>query len=78
MAAGTATVLATELPPDAPGYFIASTTTGFVPNAGGGQGDLCQPDVDDELLGISRRHLELTPSWPTHVGMIQPREEVRP
>ena len=41
MAAGTATVLATELPPDAPGYFIASTTTGLVPNAGGGQGDLC-------------------------------------
>jgi len=30
-----------RLPNNAFGYFIASTTTGFVPNAGGGMGNIC-------------------------------------
>ena len=45
---GTASVSANDLrlhairlPNNAFGYFIASTTTGFVPNAGGGMGNIC-------------------------------------
>ncbi|QDV09255.1 hypothetical protein Poly30_48120 [Planctomycetes bacterium Poly30] len=41
LADNTATVFATDLPPSTLGFFIASTTTGFVPNASGGQGTLC-------------------------------------
>jgi hypothetical protein len=37
----TLTLMAFQLPEDEFGYFLASTTQGFVANPGGSQGDLC-------------------------------------
>ncbi len=38
---GELTLTAAQLPPNRPGYFIASLRQGFVPGAGGSQGNLC-------------------------------------
>ena len=44
-------LVATELPTDQAGYFLVSRVTGFVPNPGGSQGNLCLGGAIGRLAG---------------------------